>query len=166
MSHARVSPFSLLLTIVVGACQPGGERVEHLFQSPNAWIDLTHPFNAETIYWPTADPFQLETVSEGMTEGGWYYSAYSFSTAEHGGTHLDAPVHFAEGRNTTDEIPLSRLIGPAVVVDATSQAAGNPDYLVSIGDIEAFEAVHGPIPEGAILLLRTGWAQRWPDPQS
>ena len=166
MSHARVSSYSLLLTISVGACQPGGERVEHLFQSPDAWIDLTHPFNAETIYWPTAEPFQLETVSEGMTEGGWYYSAYNLSTSEHGGTHLDAPVHFAEGRNATDEIPLSRLIGPAVVVDATSRAAGNADYLVGVGDIEAFEAVHGPIPEGAILLLRTGWGQRWPDPQS
>ena len=64
-----MSPFSLLLTIGVGACQPAGERVEHLFQSPDAWIDLTHPFNAETIYWPTADPLQLETVSAGLTDG-------------------------------------------------------------------------------------------------
>ena len=163
MAHIRLLRLALLMAPGAVACSAGGERVEHLFQSPDAWIDLTHPFNGETIYWPTAEPFELETVAEGVTEGGWYYTAYNFSGAEHGGTHLDAPIHFSEGKNTTDEIPLSRLIGPAVVIDVTIQAAGNPDYLVAVEDFEAFEAAHGPIPAGAIVLLRTGWGQRWPD---
>jgi kynurenine formamidase len=153
-------------TLILLACSVGDGQVEQLFQNPGAWIDLTHPFNDAAIYWPTAEPFRLETVAEGMTEGGWYYSAYNFSAAEHGGTHLDAPVHFAEGRHSADEIPLAQLIGPAVVIDATNAAAANPDYLVGVGDFEAFEAAHGPIPSGAIILIRTGWGQRWPDPEA
>src|SRR5215213_6024059 len=77
-----------------------------------SWIDLSHDFSAQTIYWPTAKPFELEVVSAQRTPGGYYYAANNFSAAEHGGTHLDAPIHFAEGRWTTDQIPLDRLIGP------------------------------------------------------
>src|SRR5512145_2174373 len=75
------------------------------------WIDLSHDFSSETVCWPTATPFAMDTVFAGPTEKGYYYSAYSFCAAEHGGTHIDAPIHFAEGRPTVDEIPLSRLIG-------------------------------------------------------
>jgi len=126
------------------------------------WIDLTHAYSDETIYWPTDEQgFQLEELAYGETEAGYFYSAYRFSTAEHGGTHLDAPVHFARGRTTADAIPLERLIGPAVVVDVTDRV--HPDYRVSVDDLEAFEAAHGRIPDGAIVLLRTGWGERWPD---
>ena len=162
----RISRLAVPLVLAGVACSLGDERVEQLFRNPAAWIDLTHPLNDAAIFWPTAEPFRMETVSEGVTEGGWYYSAYNFTAAEHGGTHLDAPVHFAEGKNTTDEIPLARLIGPAVVVDAASQSSVNRDYLVSVADFEAFEAAHGPIPSGAIVLVRTGWGLRWPDPAS
>ena len=96
-----------------------------------------------------------------MTEGGWFYSSYAFATAEHGGTHLDAPIHFAEGRRTTDQLPLDGLVGPAAVVDVSDLA--HPDYLVSVADLQAHEDAHGLMPEGAILLLRTGWASRWGD---
>lgn len=125
-------------------------------------VDLTHSFDASAVYWPTAEPFQLEVVSEGTTDSGWY-AAKSFCAAEHGGTHLDAPVHFAEGRRGAAEIPLEDLIGEAVVVDVAVAASANPDYLIEVRDLEAWETAHGPIPTGAIVLLRTGWGDRWPD---
>ena len=126
-------------------------------------VDLTHPFDARTIYWPTARPFTLEPVAHGMTEGGYWYAANNFSAAEHGGTHLDAPIHFAEGRWTADEIPLDRLIGPAVVVDIADKAARDPDALLTRADVEAFEARGGRIPDGSILLVRSGWDRYWDD---
>jgi kynurenine formamidase len=126
-------------------------------------VDLSHSYDKTTIFWPTAAPFALETVSAGMTPGGYYYAANNFSTSEHGGTHLDSPVHFAEGKSTVDQIPLSRLVGPAVVIDVTSQSDANADYLITVADIEAAEKQDGPIPADAILLLRTGFSRRWPD---
>lgn len=127
-------------------------------------VDLTHTYDAETVYWPTdRDGFELEPLSEGVTPGGWYYAANKFRTAEHGGTHLDAPIHFAEGRKTADQVPLSQLIGPLVVVDVSQQAAENADYRVTVKDLEHWEARHGRIPDGAIVVMRSGWSSRWPD---
>ena len=131
--------------------------------SSGRWIDLTHPFNAESVYWPTAKMFEKETVFQGHTDGGFYYSAFNFSAAEHGGTHLDAPIHFAEGALTADRLPVDQLIGPAVVIDVTGQASKDVDYLVTAGDIEAHERAHGAIPEGAIVLINTGRAGLYPD---
>jgi kynurenine formamidase len=126
-------------------------------------VDLTHPFDEHTIYWPTAKSFSLEPVSHGVTQGGWWYAANNFCAAEHGGTHLDAPIHFAEGRWTADQIPLDRLVGPAVVVDVSEKAARDPDALLTRADLERVEASGGRIPDGAIVLVRTGWDARWPD---
>ncbi len=126
-------------------------------------VDLSHSYGTDTVFWPTAEPFELEVVNAGMTDAGYYYAANNFATAEHGGTHLDAPVHFAEGRQAVDEIPLDRLIGPAVVIDVNVAAEEDADYLVGVADLEAFEAAHGRIPDGAILLIRTGFSSRWPD---
>ncbi len=127
------------------------------------WVDLTYPFDSTTIYWPTAAPFHLTVVSAQRTPGGWYYAANNFAAAEHGGTHLDAPVHFVENKHTTDEIPLDQLMAPAVVIDVTHQADSSADYLVRASDITSWEAAHGAIPRGAIVLIRTGWGSRWPD---
>lgn len=129
-------------------------------------VDLTHAFDERTVYWPTARPFQLDVVAHGETPGGWWYAANDFCAAEHGGTHLDAPIHFAEGGWTADEIPLDRLRGPAAVVDVSARAAADRDALVRVRDLAADEAAHGRIPDGAIVLLRTGWARRWPDAKS
>ncbi len=126
-------------------------------------VDLSHAYGSDTVFWPTADPFNLDVVSAGVTPGGYYYAANKFSTSEHGGTHLDAPVHFAEGRHTVDAIPLERLMGPAVVIDVTTRAESDADYLVSVADIEAFEKAHGRIPDDTIVLLRTGYSSRWPE---
>ena len=128
-------------------------------------VDLSHAFDASTVYWPTAEGFKLETDFEGMTDKGYFYSAYRYSAAEHGGTHLDSPVHFAKGRHSVDEIPLEQLMGPAVVVDVTKQCAGNPDYLISVVDLQNWERRNGPIARGTILLLRTGFGKLYPDRQ-
>ncbi len=131
--------------------------------SAGRWIDLTHPFNADSVYWPTAKTFEKTEVFAGHTHGGWYYSAYDFAAAEHGGTHVDAPVHFAEGAHSADEIPLGSLIGPGVVIDVRAKAAADVDHQVGAADIEAFERDHGRIPEGAIVLIDTGRAHLYPD---
>jgi kynurenine formamidase len=127
------------------------------------WIDLSYDYSSETIYWPTAEPFALDTVSAGMTEKGYYYSAYKFCAAEHGGTHIDAPIHFAAGRKTVDEIPLSQLIAPAVKIDVSQQAAANRDYQITVEDFTGWESKHGKIPDGSIVLLQTGYGKHWPD---
>lgn len=131
--------------------------------SGGSWVDLTYPFNEQSVYWPTADMFTTTEVFHGHTEGGWFYSAYNFSAAEHGGTHMDAPIHFAAGANTADQVPLSQLIGAGFVIDVSDQAAADVDYQVSATDIEAFEAEFGEIPAGAIVLLNTGRADLYPD---
>jgi len=127
------------------------------------WIDLTHVLSEDSVFWPTADRFHKTTDFEGVTEKGFYYSAYSFSTAEHGGTHIDAPIHFAEGRQHVDEIPLERLIGSAVVIDVAAQVQTDRDHLISIADIKAWEAGNGAIPQASIVLFHTGFGQYWPD---
>jgi kynurenine formamidase len=126
-------------------------------------VDLTHDFDETTVYWPTARRFTLEATAHGPTPGGWWYAANDFCAAEHGGTHLDAPIHFARGGWTTEAIPLDRLRGPAAVVRATAGSEGDRDRLVTVRDLERDEAVHGPIPDGALVLLETGWARYWPD---
>ena len=155
---------AIVLLVLVGAvvgCGPSAGDYGAVFDgSGGQWVDLTHAFSGSTIYWPTDTAgFQLDELAFGPTEGGWFYAAYRFSSAEHGGTHLDAPVHFAEGKRTTEQIPLSGLIGPAAVIDVS--ATVTPDHLVSIGELTAWEDENGRIPDGAILLIRTGWAERW-----
>ena len=129
-------------------------------------IDLSHPYDDQAIFWPTSEPFRLQKDADGMTPAGFYYASNSFFTSEHGGTHLDAPVHFAEGRQSVDEIPLERFFGPAVVVDVTTQSEANADYQVTVADLAAAEREDGRIPNDAILLIRTGFSRRWPDAAS
>jgi kynurenine formamidase len=164
MTRTLAAGLGMLLAAGCAAPPPPAPPPQAAPAFPNGTIvDLSHAYGADTIYWPTAEPFRLDVVSEGMTEAGYYYAANTFATAEHGGTHLDAPVHFARGRHAVDEIPLEQLVGRAVVIDVNVAAEQDPDYLVGVGDIQAFESVHGRIPDGAILLIRTGYSSRWPD---
>jgi kynurenine formamidase len=126
-------------------------------------IDLTHAFDSETIFWPTEEGFVLEKGTEGVGEEGYYYAAHRFRTAEHGGTHIDAPIHFHADRWTVDEIPLDRLVGPAVLVDVSDRCAKDPDHRVLVSDFEAWEKQHGRIPAASIVLIRTGFGRFWPD---
>jgi len=131
--------------------------------SPTRWIDLTYPFDEKTVYWPTEKGFEHQKGFEGVTEKGYFYSAHRFAAAEHGGTHMDAPSHFYRGRHSVEEVPLDRLIGPAVVVDARERVAANPDYEIQLEDLQAWERRWGRLPDGAIVLFRTGFAKFWPD---
>jgi kynurenine formamidase len=126
-------------------------------------VDLSYAFDSRTVYWPTAETFHLEKDFEGTTEQGYFYSAYRYSAAEHGGTHIDAPVHFAKGHNTVDEIPLDQLMGPAIVLDVTKQCENNRDYLITETDFKNWEQRNGRIPPGTIVLLRTGFGKFYPD---
>lgn len=126
-------------------------------------IDLTYPFDEKTIYWPTDPSFRREKTKWGPAPGGYWYASATYAASEHGGTHLDSPIHFGEGGATTDEIPLARLIGPAAVIDITRPCADDGDYRLMAHDLTAWEAAHGPIPDGAIVLVRTGWGRHWPD---
>lgn len=154
----------LPLLLVSGLATPPVLGAQGLDLGRYRTIDLTHALNTRTLYWPTSPTtFKLDQLSYGPTPGGWFYSAYAFSAPEHGGTHLDAPIHFGEGHLTVDRIPLERLIAPAVVIDVTAKARADEDYRLTSEDVLAFERTHGRIPEGAIVLLRTGWSARWPD---
>lgn len=128
------------------------------------WIDLSYPFSKETLYWPNnLKGFTMDTLFEGTTPGGYYYSSFGFCAPEHGGTHLDAPVHFAEGRKSVDQLSLQQLTGPAVVVDVSANALNNRDYLISIDDILSWEKENGPLPDSVILFFRTGYGKYYPD---
>lgn len=127
-------------------------------------VDLSHSYDADTLYWPTSpSKFELERLAYGPTEAGFFYSANSLATPEHGGTHLDAPIHFAEGRRTAEQIPLEQLMAPGVVIDVREQAAADRDYRLTPEDLAAHEAAHGAVPEGSIVMLNTGWSAFWPD---
>ncbi|WP_440121054.1 cyclase family protein [Tenacibaculum sp. Ill] len=127
-------------------------------------IDLSHAYSSETVYWVTAKEFKLDTVFKGQTDKGFYYSANNFSTAEHGGTHIDAPIHFAEKGQTVDEIPLEKLIGSAIKIDVSSKTLNNPNYLIKIDDFLAWENKEKiKIPNGSIILLETGFSKYYPD---
>ena len=108
-------------------------------------VDLTYPFDERTVYWPTNKPFQWEKTAWGMTAGGYWYASANFATSEHGGTHIDAPIHFGKGRSAVDEIPVQRLVGPAVVVDVTQAVDRDRDYRLSAEDLKAWESRHGRI---------------------
>jgi kynurenine formamidase len=129
-------------------------------------VDLSYAYDEQTVFWPTAEGFKLDKVADGVTPGGYYYAANNFSMAEHGGTHLDAPVHFAEGHRTADQIPLEQLMGVGVLLDVSEKCARDADYQVTADDFAAWEREHGRLPEGSIVLLRTGFGRRWPDRRS
>jgi kynurenine formamidase len=127
-------------------------------------IDLSHDYSKETIYWVTAQQFNLDTVFAGQTENGFYYAANNFSTAEHGGTHIDAPIHFAKNGQTVEKIPLETLMGPAIKIDVSEKALQNRDYLVNIDDLLLWESKQNTeIPAGSIVLLETGYSKFYPD---
>jgi kynurenine formamidase len=152
-----------ITALAVTGCRPPAPDFSSVFDGTGGrWVDLTHAFSESSVYWPTdTTGFRLERVAYGPTEGGWFYASNAFAGAEHGGTHLDAPIHFAEGRLTADRIPLDGLIGPAAVVDVSADA--HADYQVSVDDLTGWESRNGALPEGGILLLHTGWGSRYAD---
>lgn len=159
----KSSTFFLGFCFLIGA---SCTRIEQVNWEDGTWVDLTYDYSEETLYWPTSSAFQLDTVFVGQADGGYYYEAYAFSSAEHGGTHLDAPIHFYEGGQTVDEIEIDQLTGYAVVIDVTEPVAENRDYQIQSSDITAWEEEHGVIPDGSIILFKTGMASYWPDAET
>ncbi len=126
-------------------------------------VDLTHDYSEDTLYWPTEDGFKLEKEFDGMTEKGYYYSAKKFSAPEHGGTHIDAPIHFAQDGNTVDQIPLEQLVGNGIVVDVSRECQKNNNYQVTINDFSNWESQYGEISSRIIVFLYTGYGNLWPN---
>jgi kynurenine formamidase len=148
----------LILGIWLAGCAPARPLDLGAFEL----VDLTHSYTPETLYWPTSPSgFRLEELAWGDTPGGWFYSSNAFSAPEHGGTHLDAPIHFAKGGRTVEQIPLEQLIAPAIVIDLSDRAAEDRDARLTVEQVTEFEHRHGRIPAGSVVLLRTGWDRHW-----
>jgi kynurenine formamidase len=126
-------------------------------------IDLSYAINDKLVPWP-GDKKYFEAKINATVEKNGYFTR-SFWMLEHYGTHLDAPAHFPPGTATVDQIPANKLFGPAVLLDVRDEAAKDADYRLPVSKIEKWEHAHGRIPPGAIVLLRTGWASRWPTVQ-
>jgi kynurenine formamidase len=139
-------------------------RAEGLDIAEARIVDLTHAIDRDTIFWPTEKKtFELVQEHRGITERGFFYAANRFCLPEHGGTHVDAPYHFAKEGKTVGALPIERMVGPAAVIDVSAKAAADADYTLQPEDVTAWEARNGKIAPGTIVLLRTGWSSRWPD---
>ena len=130
-------------------------------QSGRTILDMTYPLDDGAIFWPTAKPFSLTKVAWEISEGGWWYASNEFSASEHGGTHADAPIHFAARGRTIDQIPLEEWIGPAVKVDVTEQCNRDRDYLLTVDDLKSWEMANGRIPAGSWVIMYTGIGTRY-----
>jgi kynurenine formamidase len=119
-------------------------------------VDMTFPFSEESIYWPTDKPFTPTTVFKGTTEGGYWYASNQYAASEHGGTHVDAPIHFSKNGRTIGQVPLQEWIGPAAKIDVTGKSLANRDYQLTVEDILAWEKKHGQIPQGAWVIMQSG----------
>ena len=152
-----------IFTVIILTSFSGAAQAQTIDLAKSDLVDLTHAYNAAAIFWPTSPiKFEHTELAYGETPGGYFYSSYSFAMPEHGGTHLDAPIHFFRGKNSAEKIPLQQLITPVFVIDVTVQASTDRNYRLSLADVKAFEAKHGPITAGSSLLLRTGWSEHWP----
>jgi kynurenine formamidase len=150
---------SALLALVLAGCATTNRSVDLATADV---VDLTYAFDDKTLYWPNSPSgFELKQLAWGPTPGGYFYSSNAYSAPEHGGTHLDAPIHFGAGKRTSDQIPVRQLVAPAVVIDVTGKTANDADYRLTADDVRAWETQYGSIPSGAIVLLRTGWGSRY-----
>jgi len=126
-------------------------------------VDLTHPFDEKTTYWADSEKFARSELSYGPNEDGIWIANFRLCMGEHGGTHMDAPLHFAEGGLSIADIPIEQHIGPGFKIDIASQCARDRDYCLRAADILAWESRHGKIAQGAIVLIQTGWERYWGD---
>ena len=165
MAKQLMTGLVVLLFLASAGCTVGQLRLDHQTWEHARLIDLTHAFGADTIVWPTEHDFRLVVQQEGETPNGYYYASNRLEMAEHGGTHIDAPIHFAQSGQTLDQIPIDHLVGTGVRIDVSKQCARDRDYRITIQDFEQWEAVHGKIPDRTIVLLDTGFAGLWPSRQ-
>jgi len=154
---------ALLFTGTVSVTQSTMQKplLENIATGKTRVIDLTYALSDKLVPWP-GDAKAFEAQVNATVEKNGYFTR-SFWMLEHYGTHMDAPAHFPPGTTTVDRIPAEKFFGPAVILDVRSESDRDPDYQLTVKRIEAWEANHGKIPAGAIVLLRSGWASRWPD---
>lgn len=154
--------FTFIISLLL-SCNNAEHNLNDLLNS-GKWIDLSYDFSDQTLYWPNnPSGFKLDTLAAGNTDGGFYYSSFAFTAPEHGGTHLDAPVHFSVKGLSTDKLQLDQLTGDAVVIDVSAKAVNNRDYLITVDDISQWEKINGTIKENKIVLFRTGYGKFYPD---
>jgi kynurenine formamidase len=128
-------------------------------------VDLTYLLDQNTIHWPTDIEFHHEWEHYGMTADGYFYAAGHFASPEHAGTHMDAPRHFSPEGDTVEQVALAQTIGPAAVIDFSGRATEDPDAVLGVVDIEQYELSYGRIPDGAIVVARSGWGRFWSNPK-
>ena len=156
----KTSLYLVSLFFIVSCQSPQAPDTIELLKK-GKWVDLTYDFDENTIYWPTNTPFKHDTVAFGITDKGFFYSSGSYAADEHGGTHLDAPIHFAANKNTVEQIDIQQLTAEGILVDVSENALANQDYLVSVEDLKAWELKNGQIPDQSTILLFTGYGQFW-----
>jgi kynurenine formamidase len=154
-----------LFPVLITGCASEYHRSQLLDWEHARLVDLTHSFGADTIVWPTEQDFRLVIQQAGKTSRGYYYASNRMEMAEHGGTHIDAPIHFSKDGQMVDQIPIERLVGTGVRIDVSAQCANDRNYRVTVQDFERWEATHGQVPARAIVLVDTGFARFWPSRQ-
>ena len=157
--------FVLLFSILFSSCKqeaPSKDTLQQLIDGELQIIDLTHVLNNTSPYWPNdkGNPFVYDTIFA-RKSGAPGMGAYS--TPEHFGTHIDAPIHGGDNLKSVEQLSATDLFGPAVVIDISEQSETNPDYILSKSDILKWETVNGVLPKGVIVLLYTGWSKKWND---
>lgn len=147
-----VAGMLVLLTVVSWCCDAYAER---------RLVDLTYSFDETTQVWPSNPPFHRDSTERGGTATEAWYATGRVALSEHAGTHMDAPVHFAQSQAGIDGIPVDHLMGPAVIIDVRQAVGHDRDYRLSLEDLRRWEAAHGTIPTGAVVMMLTGWGAHW-----
>lgn len=135
----------------------------HLVED-HVFTDLTHPFHPGQPHFPAFPDEERSQVFD--VEGGDGFSVHRYTIVGQWGTHVDPPSHFVAGARTLDQIPVEQMVLPLVVLDVSDRVRQDADTVVTLADVEAWEAAHGPVPTGAFVALRTDWSSRWPDPEA
>jgi kynurenine formamidase len=161
-AYAKYVLLAVLYLVSFVGCSVGFHKSKPLDWDRARLVDLTHSFGAETIVWPTEQDFRLVVQHAEETPGGYYYASNRLELPEHGGTHIDAPIHFSKSGQTLDQIPIERLVGTGVKIQVTAQCAFDRGYRITIQDFERWETAYGRIPDQAVVLLDTGFARFWP----
>ena len=167
LMHLSAAAFALAVVVGSGVAPVRAEKVslsslEDAFQTIQRadFVDLTHAFAPNIPHWKG---FQPETVTTLYTVEKDGFHAERFCHVGQWGTHVDPPAHFHQGLKTVDQLDPKESVLRLVVIDVHDKVAANPDYTLTLDDVEAWEAKHGPIPEGAFVAMRTDWSKRWPD---
>lgn len=153
---------TLSLTLTLGTVQaadpPGLWKYLQVFKKAH-YVDLTQTWGETTPHWKGFKPAEIKAIYTHEKDG---FLVHLYSHVGQWGTHCDPPVHFIKGLRTLEDIPCKEMFLPLVVIDCHKQVEANPDYAITMGDVKAWEAKYGPIPEGSFVAMRTDWSKRWP----